>query len=291
MKHNNRFTMILLAMLCLSLVAIPAMAVETGTEPLDEAAFTQAYADLMAEKEPSGTYTISEEEPLLVTAEMDGGNLGVQIGLESAYAAYTSTGALEDVLDYYSDAALSVLQGSEDNILSRTNVMPVVKPQEYMDMLLENNVNDAVYDEFIDGLFVLYVLDTPSAIRPIHESELEEAGIARDELLALSLQNLMNMLPSPHFDSYEGITTISVDGMYESSLLLFDFNDVTSFDVDGDVIVGVPSRDMLFVAGSNDATAIEVLNGFVQMMYESTTYPVASQLLKWDGSAFAWYTP
>lgn len=291
MKHNKRFTTTLLILLCLALGAMPARAAETSSEPLSEAAFTQAYVDLIAEKEPSGTYTISEDEPLLVTAVMDDGNLGVQIGLESAYAAYIGTGALEDVLAYYVDAALSVLQGSEDNVLTRTNVMPVVKPQSYLDMLLENNLNDAVYDEFIEGLYVQYVLDTPSAIRPIHESELEEAGIARDELLSLSLQNLMSILPSPYFESYEGITTISVDGMYESSLLLFDFNDVANFDVDGDVIVGVPSRDMLFVAGSNDATAIEILSGFVQMMYESTTYPVTSQLLKWDGSAFSWYMP
>jgi uncharacterized protein YtpQ (UPF0354 family) len=85
--------------------------------------------------------------------------------------------------------------------------------------------------------------------------------VARSELRALAIQNLVRVLPKIEMRQHDdAFALITVGGNYEASLLLLD--DIWTGDqitFPGDTVVAVPARDALLVTGSRSRKGLQAV--------------------------------
>jgi uncharacterized protein YtpQ (UPF0354 family) len=114
-------------------------------------------------------------------------------------------------------------------------------------------------------LYVLYAIDTPSSIKYMPKEDIAKLGVKEDELKKLSMENLMKAIPSVQIKGDPSkVAMIVADGTYEASFLLYDaLWTKDNFPVKGDIVVYVPSRDAVFVTGTDDAEGLNVVRSIV----------------------------
>ena len=115
---------------------------------------------------------------------------------------------------------------------------------------------DNVYEDLNSDLIILYAEDSQKNIRYLTPADLEKVNIDRKELRNLACENLKKLLPKIERQGANGLYMITAGGDYEASLLLFGsmWIDMQK-DVHGDVVVAIPTRDLLIVTGS-DVTSL-----------------------------------
>jgi uncharacterized protein YtpQ (UPF0354 family) len=108
---------------------------------------------------------------------------------------------------------------------------------------------------------------------------LEKAHIDRKELRGLACENLKRLLPKIERSGTNGLYMFTAGGDYEASLLLLDsvWSDVQK-DVRGDVVVAIPTRDLLLVTGSQDTQGIEKVKQLVHKASVEGSYRLATKL-------------
>ena len=86
-----------------------------------------------------------------------------------------------------------------------------------------------------------------------------------EELKSLSMANLKKAIPSVQIEGDPStISMIVADGTYEASFLLYDdLWTKDNFPVNGDIVVYVPSRDVVLVTGSNDVEGLKKVRSIV----------------------------
>jgi uncharacterized protein YtpQ (UPF0354 family) len=114
-------------------------------------------------------------------------------------------------------------------------------------------------------LIVLYAEDSPKNIRYLGPKDLERAHLARKELRNLACENLNRLLPKVERHGTNGLYLLTAGGDYEASLLPLDsiWGDMQE-EVHGELVVAVPTRDLLIVTGSKDQPGIESVKKIVQ---------------------------
>lgn len=274
------------ALLCLLL---GASAQAAGTADLQT--FTQAYREAVVEKLPGAVARIAENGDILVTLEGEEYN----INPANAYADYVAGGGadMEGYVAYYAGVMASLVLQENDSTLTRDNLRAAMKTQDYVDYILENTEATPVYEAFMEGVLVLYMADFPQTVRAVNENELAESGIDPEEVAALARENLIKCLPQAEFyEAGANIALVYLDGVYESSLLLLDPNDIADFagfGIEGDLIVAAPARDAFFVTGSAHKEDVEALRVYARQLFEETGYQVTDKLLRWNGEGYEVY--
>jgi uncharacterized protein YtpQ (UPF0354 family) len=72
---------------------------------------------------------------------------------------------------------------------------------------------------------------------------------------------------------------VTAGGTYEASLLLFDsIWSSDNFNVDGELVVAIPSRDLLLVTGSRDKEGLEQLRKLAVKTVEEASYRLTPEL-------------
>jgi uncharacterized protein YtpQ (UPF0354 family) len=118
--------------------------------------------------------------------------------------------------------------------------------------------SDTVSDPLNDELVIVYVEDTGKDMRFLMPQDLERAGVKREELRALAVANLKKVMPSPNLHKGDQYSMITAGNNYESSLLLTP-QILAESKVEGDVVVAVPARNLLFITGTKTPGGIEKL--------------------------------
>ena len=115
-----------------------------------------------------------------------------------------------------------------------------------------------VYEQLNDVLYVLYAFDTPKAIRFMTTGDLVKLGLEKDELLELSKANLRRSVPDLRSQGNpETLSILLADGTYEASFMLIDgLWTKEQFPVKGDIVVYVPTRDLVLITGSDDKESL-----------------------------------
>ena len=160
--------------------------------------------------------------------------------------------------------------------MDRTRVVPVIKDRPWLEesrqALLSRGAKEVpehVYEDFSPDLIILYAEDSAKNIRYLAPKDLELAKIERQELRALACENLKRLLPKIERHGTNGLYMLTAGGDYEASLLLLDsIWSGGQMDVNGDVVVAIPSRDLLLVTGSQNPQGIEKVR---QMVKEAST--------------------
>ena len=111
--------------------------------------------------------------------------------------------------------------------------------------------SDSVFEPLNDELVVLYAVDTGKELRFLMKPELEPAGVKPEELRSHGVANLRTLAPNIQLHKGDEYSMITAGGNDESSLLLVpQIWSGSTVKVDGDIVVAVPARNLLFVTGS-----------------------------------------
>ncbi len=190
--------------------------------------------------------------------------------------------SLQEILDRYAASLLESIE-SDRSTISKSNIVPIVKDSAWLSEVSQamggSKLPDYIQRPLVDGLIVIYAEDTTSSIRYIERQSIKEAGIDTDSLEALSIENLLTKLPDVDVQGADGLYIVTADGNYEASLLLVDeIWGEANFDVDGDIVVSIPARDVLLVSGSMETDQLEKLIDLTKSVYEESPYRLTTIL-------------
>jgi uncharacterized protein YtpQ (UPF0354 family) len=109
---------------------------------------------------------------------------------------------------------------------------------------------DHLLDEFISGLGIAYSFGPPYGTRLVTWADLEQSGVPRRAVRRQALDNLYGALPAVEVHGQPPALMLSFGGLESSVLLADEFWDEVEEGVPGELVVGVPARDVVIVTGS-----------------------------------------
>ncbi|MGC4087411.1 MAG: hypothetical protein QM756_05885 [Polyangiaceae bacterium] len=256
--------------------------------PRDQAELGQMVRTRVLEMHPDASVTTSADSVMVEWA--DGQQHEIQ--LANAWARIQS--GETDVLEHF----LKVVKQPETAVATDPQrIFPLLKPAGTAAAFVESAAQLAPRDEkppeqllctpLLTGLECLYVLDARHGMTFVTPSALSDAGISAEALpaharsgLYASLNRILRAEVQP------GVHMLTCGGNYEASLILVPevWAEIDPL-LDGQRVVGIPNRDLLFVTGSNNRTGIAWMRE-VASAAPNNAYPVFSELLRWNGAAY-----
>ena len=231
------------------------------TNLMNEQEFTQLYIDALREAFPD--ITINSTAVLEVSTITPDDQREVKHFLDNCFNEYlTNPNDLNDILDKYLAPLVRIYKPEEATAITDC-IFPTIKDTTYIKKL-KSIVPDAeelpmVYEKYNDELYVFYGVDDGDSIGSLSTSDFEELGMSIEALRELALNNLANTLEI-EAQADEHLIFLTADGNYEASLILLtDIWTKENFPVEGEIIIGVPARDVLVVCGSEDAKGLAQL--------------------------------
>jgi len=204
---------------------------------------------------------------------------------------------LEDILEDYVGNAVESAR-SVERPLDRRRVVPVIKDRAWLEesqqALRARGTKDPsrlapVHEDYNGELTILYAEDREKGIAYLTDEVLAKAGLKRAELRALAVKNLAALIPAIEAHELQGTFMITAGGDYEASLLLLDdlwTGQYVAPKVKGEVVVAIPARDILLVAGSEDAAGLSLIQGYARKVHAEASYALTPQLFVRRGGKF-----
>lgn len=265
----------------------------TKTDILTPAQFTNQYADALRKSSPELKVEVVRDMQLKVTTA-DGRES--TYFLDNAYDTYKQyPKSKDDVIRQFVAAGLETDAGLHPSgELDRTLIVPVIKDRPWLEetrkAMMDRGAKEIpqnVYEDLNRDLIILYAEDSPKNIRYFRPEDLEKAHIDRAELRSLACENLKRLLPKIERRGANGLFILTAGGDYEASLLLIDsvWKDVQK-EVRGDIVVAIPTRDLLIVTGSDDQQGIERMRQIVQEASTQGSYRLTTKLFAYRGGKF-----
>lgn len=191
-------------------------------------------------------------------------------------------------------SGLEALERSGQGI-RQDRIVPVIKDRGWLDegrlAMAARGREDMplpVHEDYNEELVVCYAEDSEKGIRYLRDQDLDEAGVARDQLRALSVSNLKQLLADVKAQGGQGLYLFTADGTYESSLILFD--DLWTdgrLDVRGEIVMAVPSRELLLVTGTGNEEGMARLKEVAEEVHrEGAPYRLSRSLFVYRGGKF-----
>ncbi len=279
-----------LAAALLLLLVVAAAAPASAEKLWSEKRFTRAFVTRMLQMEPACKAKVAG--PLEVRYQV--GDTERTAFLDNAYAAYTQSPTERDeIVRHYATSALAMDTPTASPATAGT-IVPVIRSSSYLAgisgeiaRLGGDPAADLPVHEPLNGeLTVMYVIDTPTSMAFLLPSQLPEFGVSPKELRARAIDNLVETLPPLEVRTGDGILMIIADGNYESSLLLLDSLWAPGgLPLEGELVVAVPTRDVLLITRRDDAASVARVRGAAEELATTGTYAISPQLfVRKDGS-------
>ena len=114
-----------------------------------------------------------------------------------------------------------------------------------------------VLDQYLGEIAVGYAIGPPYGDRLVTWGDLDRRDMSRRDLRRSAADNLDSMLDGVRIHGQPPALMLSFQG-FESSLVLADpFWDSLEGSVPGELVIGVPARDVVMFSGSRSRTGIE----------------------------------
>ena len=268
------------------LFSVVAICVAICAEMLTPPAFTQEFARALARTRPSANVSVAGDLKLTIK-ETDG--LVRNIQLNNAYNEYKlDPQRFDDLIATFS--AIFSQSASKEAGLDRTRIVPVIKDRQWLDELHNTLKAGGVAqqhlaDRFNDELVIVYAQDDPNRMRYLTTQE--DLGLSREELRSLAIANLKRVLPKIEMGRVGDVALMSAGGNYEASLLLID--DIWSsgqIQVNGDIVVAIPTRDTLLVTGSRSRSGLKLVRELTAKFKAQGPYELTDTLFRYRDGRF-----
>lgn len=246
--------------------------------------FTERYVQILQKNHPAVKYTI--DSSLTVTASVSGSDY--KHFLDNAYREYQAEpDSMEQVFNRYAQATRDLYVQNEQ--VQIDNIVPLIKSKDFLDEV-KQMTHSVVYEDYNSELIIVYGQDTENNIRYFGENIFAEQKIKQDSLLPIALKNLNRVLPKLELMGDKGKYMLVAGGDYEASLLLLtSLWTPENFQVEGDIVVAIPNRDVLLVVGSKNKKDVEELRKTAREQYEAGSYQLTPDLFRWTGTRFVKY--
>jgi uncharacterized protein YtpQ (UPF0354 family) len=160
------------------------------------------------------------------------------------------------------------------------------KPQSDRAEIQLSHEQSPVSHPFAADMVVMYAIDRPRHLEYVSNQVASASGLTVDRLRDLAVRNLASRLDNVQLhDCGEGVYGISAGGTFEASLLLMDdiWHNLAGY-VPGEPLAAVPSRDLLFLVGSDAPNAERLIAAKAQIELVEKRYAVSqSVLIRRDG--------
>jgi len=280
---------VLVVLLCM-LSATQALAAAPSKEK-----FTRQFAAALNKAMPGGKIEIVE--PLQLRS-VDAQGTTMTFNLDNAYNdVVRDPGKIDTVIAAYV-AGFTEPQDT-DAPIDRASVVPVIKGRDWMEGLKRAQQGNEskpggenVYDEMNEDLLIVYAEDTPRNTRYLMDGDLEKAGLKREHLRELAIDNLQHILPQVELHQGEHVSMLVAGADYVPSLLLIEpLWTNGDLKVDGEFVVAVPTRELLLFTGSKDSAGIAELQRIANEAVAESNYAVSSQLFVYRDGRFQRFKP
>ncbi len=176
------------------------------------------------------------------------------------------------------------------------DILPAVRSRSFFEsarlrMVIAGNEDASLpYQMLGEDLGLGLVYDMPDSMKPISNRELDLWGVTFYEALEAARDNLRQVRPMI-VGPQEGEGTYvfaSNDGYDSSRMILLDL--IRQFQVKGDYIAMAPGREMLIVAGSDDAPGLEAMVALAKKAFQQPR-TVSGVALRLDGDEWMRWLP
>lgn len=187
--------------------------------------------------------------------------------LNNAYTNYKlSKDKLDEIVENFANSSASIYQKTKPFDISK--VVPIIKDKRYLEGLSEirnGEPAEEVYEQYNSELFIFYALDLENSINYFNQTDMTQAGYRLDDLKKVAIENLYEIIEPINRNGDNQFYMIMCGGNYESSLILdSELWNKENFPVDGDILIGVPSRDLVFITGSKNKDNVKKLKETIQ---------------------------
>ncbi len=260
---------------------------------MSEDAFLEKVLDEFRKKAPEQKVRIAG--PLHLEIETPGGG-EIQVYLDNAYKTYQAyPDNLEEVVELHASAWVSPAV-EEKHAFDASRIVPVVKDKYFIvdlrQSILDRRANlddweDPAHEALNSELIVVYAEDAETTIRFISERDLEELGFNEANRLERAIGNLKALLPPLQARGGDGVYLLSLNGDYETSLILFDsLWESGQLEVKGEIVAAVPARGFLIVTGSQDPEGLQSMKEIVAEASQVEAYPLTDRLFVYRNGRF-----
>ncbi|KQT18543.1 hypothetical protein ASG31_07450 [Chryseobacterium sp. Leaf404] len=207
--------------------------------------------------------------------------------LNNAFAEYNyEPSDLDEIIERYSTASSNLY--SQKTPIDTNCIIPIIKDKRFFDEcsnLSEEFSRSHVYEMYNSDLYIFYAEDKEDSISYLTTEDLEELSLNIKDLQNLAVNNLESLLEIERSGD-SGIFMLLAGGNYESSLILFDIWNEDNFPVNGEIILAIPSRDLVFITGSNELENIEKLKNIIIEINKEGDHIVSDKLFILKDSHF-----
>lgn len=247
--------------------------------------FTEAVAQGIAAKIPTSKIVVTGDLTMSIK-KADGGE--VTLSVANLYSDYRHDPAnLSKIIDVY--AAGLTEKRPPGAGLDRTRIVPVVKDRAWLEDTQRSIKAQAPTQELLSEdlnaqLVIVYAEDTDARMRYLMAQEY--AG-DRKELRTLAVNNLIRLLPKIEMHQDDDVSLMSAGGDYEASLLLFDsmWSD-GQVKVNGDIVVAIPSKDILLITGSKNRKGLATMREMTRKVVAESRYRITGDLFVYRKGRF-----
>lgn len=172
----------------------------------------------------------------------------------------------------------------------KENVLPRMMEQEFLDFLATASIVPVLEEIGLDGIYLTYI-DEPRTelvlkgdmVEPltfVREETLAMLSVAKEDLRALSIENLIALEPKAElmYNEEMGLYEVAVAGAHESGLLLVPPGVLYEFPVKGELIVAVPTTETFLLADSADLASVYKIAIWAKELCQSPSITITDRL-------------
>ena len=249
---------------------------------LRESEFTELYAEGIRQRLPGSAVKIKGERELGVTLA---GGKSLTCYLDNAWNECANQPGqraviCERYLNGLADSAREIESGGRR--IETNAIVPVIKDSKFIvDMNQRYGAtNGLAAERLVADIWIAYAADDERRIQYLTEKDRKELGLDYHAMRALATKNLKRIIKKVEQHGSGPIYMFVAGGTYEASLLLSDrLWKNAAANVAGEVVVAVPTRDVLLFTGSESKESVKSLREKAAQLYDKGSYVVSRDLL------------
>jgi len=249
-------------------------------------AYTEKVAAELAAKMPDRKFTVIGDFQI---KRSDPGGGEATLSTFNLYSFYkTDPANLSKIVDMIVASATDK-EPAGARKLDGGRIVPVIKDRAWLEEARQGLPKkvDLLYEDYNDQLVVVYGVDTENRTRYLMSNE--NLG-DRSNMRAHAVANLAGLLPKIEMRTIGGISVLSAGGDYEASLLLFDsIWSSGQVKVNGEIVVAVPDKSTVMIAGSKDRKGIAAVRELAAKFFADSSYSISNSLFVYRNGKFVKY--
>ncbi|TGE78211.1 hypothetical protein C7Y70_16855 [Pseudoalteromonas sp. KS88] len=229
-------------------------------------------------------------EELAIEIEFKNG-LHVKTNLANSYTRYSSGQAtIDEVLKDIIASQIEYQNLGEADAISISQLRPVIKSKSYLENVKgqliaagASNVHLPYFEKLTGELLIFYAIDSPDSLRFLTQQDLQNLALSSSNIRDKAIANLDSYLNDINIkiekldiENNGQLYMLVADENYEATAILTPyFKDLLKQEIPGEVVIGMPSRNILLIASKNDSRAVRAVAGITYSQFPELAYAIS----------------